>query len=78
MFPFDNSAVDGYAYATASIDQGSGLAGDPAGTAGVMPSPLMPGQVARIFTGARVPEGQTVLPCRKTVWQRVSKVYVCR
>ena len=60
---FDNAAVDGVALRYADLDE-PGLtlpmplrvaAGDPPGT-------LMPGQVARIFTGAPVPAGaDTVL-----------------
>lgn len=55
--PFDNSAVDGYAYATSTIHQDQVWPVTQRVPAGVMPSPLAPGEVARIFTGARVPEG---------------------
>lgn len=54
----DNAAVDGYAFAHASLDKGGSLkiaariaAGDGA------PAALQPGEAARIFTGAAMPQG---------------------
>ncbi len=56
--PFDNSAMDGYAVASARIPPGGAtLPVSQRITAGTSPRPLQPGNVARIFTGAPLPPG---------------------
>src|SRR6185295_14091771 len=56
--PQDNSAMDGYAVRSAEIaDEGVALPVSQRIPAGSAAQPLKPGTVARIFTGAPVPEG---------------------
>ncbi|WP_421868931.1 gephyrin-like molybdotransferase Glp [Motiliproteus sp.] len=57
--PADNSAMDGYAVRVADLAAAAGkpLTISQRIPAGVDPEPLQPGTVARIFTGASVPEG---------------------
>ncbi|WP_298932036.1 gephyrin-like molybdotransferase Glp [uncultured Ramlibacter sp.] len=66
--PQDNSSMDGYAVRSAEIaDEGVVLPVSqriPAGSAGV---PLAPGSVARIFTGAPVPEGADAIVMQEDV-----------
>ena len=55
---FDNSSMDGYAVRRADLLQpGVSLRVTQRIAAGHTGQPLQPGQVARIFTGAPVPEG---------------------
>lgn len=55
---FDQSAMDGYALAAASVGEGqNNLAISQRILAGEAGSPLVPGTAARIFTGAPLPEG---------------------
>lgn len=55
---YDNSAMDGYAGGAADMNQnGSGLVVSQRIAAGHPGSPLAPGTVARIFTGAPIPPG---------------------
>jgi len=53
--PADNSAMDGYALRAA--DAASPLPVTQRIPAGSVPAPLLPGEAARIFTGAQVPPG---------------------
>ncbi len=55
--PFANSAVDGYAYRRADLGGVHSLPVTQRVAAGMMPAALESGAAARIFTGARVPEG---------------------
>lgn len=56
--PFDNSAVDGYAYRSADVASApTVLPISQRIPAGIEPMPLMPGTAARIFTGAVIPPG---------------------
>ena len=56
--PFDQSAMDGYAYAAASLSKDSRhLRVVQYVEAGSAPQPLVPGEAARIFTGAPLPPG---------------------
>ncbi|NKE65072.1 molybdopterin molybdotransferase MoeA [Ramlibacter sp. RBP-2] len=56
--PHDNSSMDGYAVRAREIaDEGVTLPVTQRIPAGSAPAPLAPGSVARIFTGAPVPEG---------------------
>src|SRR6478672_2983058 len=56
--PQDNSSMDGYAVRRAEIaDEGVVLPVSQRIAAGQSGAPLQPGTVARIFTGAPVPEG---------------------
>jgi molybdopterin molybdotransferase len=56
--PQDNSAMDGYAVRRGEIaDEGVPLPVSQRIPAGAAPQPLQPGTIARIFTGAPVPEG---------------------
>ena len=56
--PFFNSAVDGYAFAHASLAAGGGrLPLHGRAPAGAAPPPLRPGHAMRIFTGAPMPAG---------------------
>jgi molybdopterin molybdotransferase len=55
--PLDNAAMDGYAVRAAEIAEGGVLPVSQRIPAGSLGQPLAPGSVARIFTGAPVPEG---------------------
>ena len=55
--PWDNAAMDGYAFCRADLDHSVTLAVSQRITAGMYPQPLQPGTAARIFTGAPIPEG---------------------
>lgn len=55
--PLDNSAMDGYALRLADWAEGRRLAVGQRIPAGRIGQPLQPGEVARIFTGAPIPEG---------------------
>jgi molybdopterin molybdotransferase len=55
--PFDNSAVDGYAFRIEDLQKTGTLPVSMRVAAGDAPGELLPGQAARIFTGAPVPKG---------------------
>jgi molybdopterin molybdotransferase len=56
--PMDNTSMDGYALRSADVaSAGTRLPVSQRIPAGVVGSPLLPGTVARIFTGAMIPEG---------------------
>lgn len=55
--PHDNSSMDGYALNTADLEAGQALPVSQRIAAGQAGTPLQPGTVARIFTGAPVPPG---------------------
>ncbi|KAI1691978.1 putative molybdopterin binding domain-containing protein [Ditylenchus destructor] len=59
--PYDNSAMDGYAMRAADVaaagGEGAVLPLSQRIAAGSVPTALLPGTAARIFTGATVPEG---------------------
>lgn len=67
--PWDNSAMDGYALHgdDAATAQQSGLPISQRITAGMAPTPLEPGTCARIFTGAPVPAGATIIEMQENV-----------
>lgn len=54
--PADNSAMDGYAVRVADVASAP-LPVSQRIPAGTVPQPLQPGTVARIFTGAQIPQG---------------------
>jgi molybdopterin molybdotransferase len=60
---FDNSAMDGYAVRAADVEGAQAEApvtlplGSESRAGGAWPAPLKPGEAARIFTGAPMPEG---------------------
>lgn len=55
--PYDNSAMDGYAVRAADIEVGARLPVSQRVPAGMSPTPLLLGSVARVFTGAPIPHG---------------------
>ena len=56
--PMNNTSMDGYALRSADVaSAGTRLPVSQRIPAGVVGSPLLPGTVARIFTGAMIPEG---------------------
>jgi molybdopterin molybdotransferase len=64
----DNSAMDGYAVRAADIQPGGpGLAVSQRIPAGHAPTPLVPGTVARIFTGAQLPPGADAVVMQEEV-----------
>jgi len=66
---FDNSAMDGFALCASTVPRRARVAFEVA--AGQMPpQPLPPHQVARIFTGARIPEGaDCVVPQERVAYE---------
>lgn len=67
--PADNSAMDGYAVRVADLlaANGAALPISQRIPAGVDPQPLQPGTVARIFTGASVPDGADAVVMQENV-----------
>lgn len=63
---FDCSAVDGYALSGEPSEGHWHIIGEIA-AGGVLPTKLEPGQCARIFTGAQVPEGTTAVVMQEFV-----------
>jgi molybdopterin molybdotransferase len=64
----DNSAMDGYAVRAADIQAGGpGLVVSQRIPAGHPPTPLAPGTVARIFTGAQLPPGADTVVMQEEV-----------
>jgi molybdopterin molybdotransferase len=55
--PMDNSQMDGWAVRRADLLAGGELTLSQRIAAGSVPSPLLPGTVARVFTGAMIPPG---------------------
>ena len=55
--PMDNSQMDGWAVRRADLLAGGELTMSQRIAAGSVPSPLLPGTVARVFTGAMIPPG---------------------
>ena len=55
--PFDNSAMDGFAFRLEDIKAGQTLPISQIVFAGTAPAPLQPNTAARIYTGAMMPEG---------------------
>jgi molybdopterin molybdotransferase len=55
--PMDNSQMDGWAVRRADLLMGGELTMSQRIAAGSVPSPLLPGTVARVFTGAMIPPG---------------------
>ena len=53
--PWNNSAMDGYAFNASDVEQGKPLSISQRIAAGESGEPLAPGSVARIFTGAPMP-----------------------
>jgi len=70
--PFDYSAMDGYAVATADLDGGPPwtlpVRGESA--AGGLPLPLPPRAASRIFTGARLPQRADAVVMQESVARR--------
>lgn len=65
--PADNSSMDGYAVDAASIVPGVMYPISQRVVAGHAPSALEPGAVARIFTGAEIPEGANAVVMQEAV-----------
>lgn len=64
----DNSEMDGYALRAADVQIGGpGLPVSQRVAAGQVPTPLTPGTVARIFTGAEIPEGADTVVMQENV-----------
>jgi len=55
--PMDNSQMDGWAVRRADLLSGGELTMSQRIAAGSVPGPLLPGTVARVFTGAMIPPG---------------------
>ncbi|MEH6490984.1 molybdopterin molybdotransferase MoeA [Halopseudomonas sp.] len=67
--PWDNSAMDGYAFNSADVEQArqQGLVVSQRITAGMAPAPLQSGTCARIFTGAPLPAGADCVEMQENV-----------
>ena len=67
--PWDNSAMDGYAFNAADVAQArtKGLPISQRITAGMAPEPLLAGSCARIFTGAPLPAGADCVEMQENV-----------
>jgi len=75
--PFDQSAMDGYAFAASSI-RGISTELHVASriAAGSPPPPLVAGEAARVFTGAPIPEGADTIVMQEHVQRRGSCVII--
>jgi molybdopterin molybdotransferase len=75
--PFDQSAMDGYAFAASSI---RGIATElqivSRITAGSRPPPLIAGEAARVFTGAPIPDGADTVVMQEHVLRHGFRVTV--
>jgi molybdopterin molybdotransferase len=65
--PLDNAQMDGYALACVDATSNAALPVSQRVPAGSMPSPLTPGTVARIFTGAPIPLGADAVVMQELV-----------
>ncbi|MEH6565446.1 MAG: gephyrin-like molybdotransferase Glp [Halopseudomonas sp.] len=67
--PWDNSAMDGYAFNSADVEQAlqHGLPVSQRITAGTAPAPLQSGTCARIFTGAPLPAGADCVEMQENI-----------
>lgn len=63
--PWDNSAMDGYAVRAREVRIGQPLPIAATVAAGHAPAPLAPGTVARVMTGAPIPEGADAVVMRE-------------
>jgi molybdopterin molybdotransferase len=59
--PMDNAQMDGWALRIADLERAGGMPVSQRIPAGAVPQPLEPGTVARIFTGATIPDGADVV-----------------
>jgi len=74
---FDQSAMDGYAVAAASLRDGPNLLQVSARIlAGAAPAPLLPATAARIFTGAPLPAGADAVVMQEQVTLRGTQVVI--
>lgn len=74
--PWDNAAMDGYAFCRADLDQSVTLSVSQRITAGMHPNPLQPGTAARIFTGAPVPDGADTVVMQENCQRQDERVTV--
>jgi len=65
--PWDNSAMDGYAVNTSTLNQRETLPVSQVIAAGQNPAPLAPDTTARIFTGAPIPSGADAVEMQENV-----------
>ncbi|HVL59201.1 MAG TPA: gephyrin-like molybdotransferase Glp [Burkholderiaceae bacterium] len=65
--PMDNSQMDGYAVRVSDVAAGRPLPVSQRIAAGQSPGPLAPGTVARIFTGAPIPQGADAVVMQEQV-----------
>lgn len=72
----DNSAVDGYALRMLELTTGAVLPVSQRLTAGDVPVPLQEGTVARIFTGAQVPEGADTVVMQESTRREAGGVVI--
>lgn len=77
--PFDNSAMDGYAFRLDDLEQAGGsLPLSARVPAGVQPAPLAEGSAVRIFTGAVIPEGADTVAMQEVCEADNGKVHIQR
>lgn len=74
--PWHNSAMDGYAVNSESLRSGTPLIISQRIPAGLAPEALAPGTVARIFTGAPLPEGADAVVMQENCQQQGEHVIV--
>lgn len=74
--PWPNSAMDGYALCCADQQPGRVFPVSQRIPAGVAPVPLLPGTVARIFTGAPMPEGADAVVMQENCTQAGGSVVI--
>lgn len=72
----DNSAVDGYALRMLELTTGAVLPVSQRITAGDVPVPLQEGTVARIFTGAQIPEGADTVVMQESTRRETGGVVI--
>lgn len=74
--PWNNAAMDGYALRHADLSQSTTLPVSQRIAAGMHPQPLQPGTVARIFTGAPMPEGADTVVMQENCQRNDAQVTV--
>jgi len=72
--PWDNSAMDGYAFCVSDLEKNNSLTVSQIIPAGKFPKPLQAGTAARIFTGAPIPPGANAVEMQENTQKENDRV----